>query len=533
MKKSKKVLALALAAMMAVSAFGCGGSGSSNETTTPSGQQQTSSQTQQQTSTKAPATKLSILLPYGDHANDELDLTIEFRKRLQEYTNTDITWELYDSTAYYEKLTLKYMTGELATIMVTDQNPDFMNACQFNVFWEISDYLDLFDNLTTIPAAVRGNASINGRLYGVPRSRDVGRNVCGYRQDWADTLNLAYPDTMEAFYEMMTKFTNEDPDQNGKNDTYALALDGWMGQWTMMEMWFGVPNQWGLNDKGDLVYYAMTDEYKNALKNFRQWYSEGLMPADFDTIKAGSSDKQLLRTNMCGISIQVADQVRKACDAMTGTEENPGLYPDTRFTYFYGPDAGYGVRSWPTTGYAGYVAVTKSLAPTENDLMAALQFLNDINDAEMRNMIDFGLEGKDYHMENGYVVDYTTDEKTANGVSTANYRTGYNQMVPYYSNAEESAKLIGRELGEMRKAEAAAKVENMKYVVANAGAGYTSPTYVNIGTDLNKILETSKIQYIKGEIDDTGLQAALDQWLEAGGQTVIDEMNDLYHTYNN
>lgn len=535
MKKSKKVLALALAALMAVSAFGCNKNGTTDES---SSQQQTSSNTtkesssQQQTSTPKPATKLSILLPYGDHAYDDTDLTIEFRNRLQTYTNTDITWELYDSISYYEKLTLKYASGELATIMVTDKNAEFLNAAQYNVFWEISDYIDLFDNLTTIPDATRADASQNGKLYGVPRSRDVGRNVCGFRQDWADNLGLGFPETLEDLYNMAVAFTNNDPDGNGKNDTYGFALDGWTGEWEIMQPWFGVHNTWGYDDNGNLEYYATQEEYKTALKTFRQWYSEGLMPADFTSISAGASDKQLLRTNMCGISIQVADQPRKAQEAMVGTEEAPGLYPEARFTYFYGVDCGYGIRTKSNTSFAGYVSIVKSLAPTEDDLMAALDFLNSLNDAEMRNLIDFGLEGKDYYIdENGYAVRYNDDERTAMGTASAKYREGYNQMVPYFSNEEESAKLLAAELSEMRTEEARVKKENMKYVVANYGASYTSDTYVNIGADLDAILMDAKLNYIQGIIDDTALQAALDQWLEAGGQTVIDEMNVLYQQY--
>lgn len=533
MKRRKKVLAFALAVMMTVSVFGCNKNGADDPTTPQptSGNNGTTSQ-EQQSSSVTPATKLSILLPYGDHAYDDLDLTIEFRDRLQKYTNTDITWELYDSVSYYEKLTLKYATGDLATIMVTDQNAEFLNACQYNVFWELSDYFDLFSNLATIPEATRMNASVNGKIYGVPRSRTVGRNAPAYRQDWADNLGIGFPETLEDLYNMAVAFTNNDPDGNGKNDTYGFALDGWSGQWTMMMMWFGVPNTWGLDGNGKLVYYAMTDEYKTALKTFRQWHSEGLMPADFRTINPGAADKQLLRTNMAGISIQTADTASRAVGAMNGTAEAPGAYPEARFTYFSGVDAGYGIKAWPTKGYAGYVAIAKSLAPAEEDMLKALKFLNDINDAEMQNLIGFGIEGKDYYMDdNGYAVRYTEDEKAAMGISTAAYREGYNQMVPYFATAEEAAKVIGVELTEQKKAEAAIQAANMQYVVPNYGASYTSETYVQIGAELDSLIESAMLDYIDGVIDDTALNSALDQWLEAGGQTVTDEMNALYEMY--
>lgn len=541
MKKSKKVLALALAAMMTVSAFaGCGGDDPAETTaattpvaTTPGSNTDSTTAGTTAAPTAAP-TELSIMVPYGDHAYDELPETIEWRNKLETYTNTKITWELYDSGAYYEKLTLKYASGELTTIMVTDQNADFMSACKYNTFWDITNYVDLFDNLTTIPAATRANASNNGKLYGVPRSRDLGRNACAFRQDWADNLGLGFPETIEDLYDMAVAFTIDDPDGNGKNDTYGFGLDSWAGQWDIMFPWFGCHNVWGFDANGNLEYYATQPEFKTALKAFRQWNSEGLINEGWQDLGAGAAEKSIFRTNMAGISVQVADCPRKSQVAMNGTADKPGNYPEAAFTYFGSVDAGYGARVLPTAGYAGYVAVTKALAPTEDDLMGALQFLNDINDAEMRNLIDWGLEGKNYYIdENGYGVRYTTEEKEAMGVSTASYTTGYNQMCPYFSNAEESAKLVAGEVTEpIRLAEAAIKVENIQYCVPNVGAGYTSATYVDVGSDLDAHIEKLILDFILGDIDETALDAGLEQWYEMGGQAYIDEMNAAYKAAN-
>ena len=542
--RAKKGLAVLLAAAMMVSAFaGCGGD-TTTDTTTPGattpGATTTAPKGGNDATTPAPTTTageapyaLSILLPYGDHANDELDLTIEWRNRLETYTNTDITWELYDAGSYYEKLTLKYASGELTTIMVTDQNAEFMSACKYNTFWDVTDYLDLYDNLTIIPDAVRMNASQNGKLYGVPRSRNLGRNACAYRQDWADNLGLGEVKTIDDLYNMAVAFTNNDPDGNGKNDTYGFGLDSWPGQWDIMMPWFGVHNVWGFGDDGKLEYYAMQDEFKTALKSFRQWNSEGLINEGWESLGAGKAEKEIFRTNIAGISIQVADCPRKSQEAMNGTAEKPGNYPEARFTYFGAVEDGvHGYNVLPTAGYAGYVAVTKSFAPTEDDLMKALQFLNDINDAYVVNLVQFGLEGKDHYLDaNGYGVRYTADEKTAMGISTASYRDGYNQMLGYWHNAEEAAKILVTDPSlnsDIRNAEAAIKVENEKYTIANYGAGYTSQTYVDKGADLDAMIEQAILDYILGNIDETQLDVQLQTWKEAGGQAYIDEINAAY-----
>lgn len=535
MKKAKKIVALSLAAVMAVSVFaGCGGNTSTDETTTPNAGGEVVTTTPTPTE---PPYELSLLLPLGSHEHDELDLTIEFRKRMEDYTNTKITWEMYSGDAYYEALTLKYASGELATIMVTDDNAAFLSACQYNTFWALDDYLDLFENHAAIPMAVRKNASKNGNLYGLPRSRDVGRNACAYRQDWADNLGLKHPETIQELYEMAVAFTNDDPDGNGKNDTYGFGLDSWSGQWDIMLPWFGVHNKFGLDENGELEYMLEQEEWKTALKTFRQWNSEGLINEGWELLGAGAAEKAIFRTNIAGISIQVADSARKSWDALVGTEETPGTNPDASFTYFGAVEDGvHGYRVLPTAGYSGYVAVTKAYAPTTDDLMSALQFLNDINNAEMRRLIEFGLEGKDYYVDdNGYGVRYTADEKIAMGISSASYRDGANQMLSYFQSAEEAAKTLTTDTStesDGRKAERAIKAENMNWVVPNEGAGFTSAKYVEVGEQLETMYNDMVRQYILGEIDDTGLQAALDQWFEAGGQTYIDEIKAAYNAAN-
>ena len=539
MKKSKKVLALALAAVMAVSTFaGCGGSADETTTapTTTNGGSTNPTTAAPTTQAKEPAAKMSLLFRGGDHANDENPQTIAFVKAIEEYTNTELTYETYPMENYYEKLTLKYASGELATIMHTEQNAEFMNACQYNVFWDVTDYIDLCDNLTVMPDLVRRSASMKGRLYGVPLSRaNVGRNATSFRQDWADALNIGTPETIDDLYEMAVQFTNGDPDQNGKNDTYAFAWDAWNGALTHMMCWWGVPNNWGLDANGELVYYAMTEEYKTALKWLRQVYSEGLVPQDFRSTGGGKARGTYVQTGICGIYIQCADDIRKAHDAMVGTEEAPGLFPNASWTYIVGVDAGHGIQVKPqNNGYNGYVAIAKSAAPTEKDMMAALNFLNDLCDAEMTNLIGFGFEGEDYVIdENGYVDAYTAEERTEKGLGTGTYRNGWNSLIPYFHNAEESAKIIGVEqTSDIRKRENEIYALNKQYLVTDYSIGLTSDTFVEIGADLNSIIDTAMLDYITGVIDDTALQTALDQWLEAGGATVTAEMNEQYKLYN-
>ena len=70
----------------------------------------------------------------------------------------------------------------------------------------------------------------DGKLYCIPTARvsDQHRNVLGIRQDWLDNLGLDVPETIEEFEEVMRAFTEDDPDGNGKDDTYGLTGVNWV-----------------------------------------------------------------------------------------------------------------------------------------------------------------------------------------------------------------------------------------------------------------------------------------------------------------
>ena len=154
----------------------------------------------------------------------------------------------------------------------------------------------------------------------------------------------------------------------------------------------------------------------------------------------------------------------------------------------------------------------------------------------MSDLIEYGFEGIHYFItEEGYFQYYTDEEKTALGVTTANYRNGFNQALAFFRTEEETAKRVKAvpETG-IRALETEYMKESEQYAVQNYALPYlkNSPTYVGNGKALDDIMKKARLDYIMGTIDRTGLDARKNAWLNAGGQDVIDEVNALYHGNN-
>lgn len=531
MRTKMRFMVLAMTLALLVMSFAACSKGkdepTSGDGTTPKVEEtgKDDTQTGEVTPEALPPLQLSVMLPYGTNEHDEEELTKRFYGDIEKYTNTDVEWVFYSSDMYYEKLALVLASGDIPSVLVSGKSAEFLNAVENDAFWDISELIYDYPNLSQLPEAVFQNASINGKLYGVPRSRDLGRNGFGYRLDWLNTLGLKEPETIDELYDMLVGFTYDDPDGNGKDDTYGLGITQYAGTWDIMQAWFGVPNGWGLDANGDLIPAHMTEEYNTALKWFRKVYSEGLVNPDFDLVAPGDWDTALLRSGVAGASADVVDRFRRNQEYFEGE----GIPAETMI--IGAVDTGLGLKTLPTAGYADVIAISKQKVKTEEELKRVLQFLNDMNDAEMLKLVEFGYEGESYYLdENGYGIYYTAEEMTALGVPTYVFRDGMNQILSYYVSPEENEKrlLPVPPTSEIRLLEAAVKAENANYAVTNPGASYTSKTYTELASALDPIIAEARIAYIKGTIDDVGLQEAKDQWVRTGGETVIKEMNELY-----
>ncbi|NUR28734.1 MAG: sugar ABC transporter substrate-binding protein [Catenulispora sp.] len=67
-------------------------------------------------------------------------------------------------------------------------------------------------------------SDLKGKTYAVPFSAQA--NVLLVRKDWLDKLGLQPPKTWDDLATVAQAFTTQDPDGDGKNDTYGLAVPG-------------------------------------------------------------------------------------------------------------------------------------------------------------------------------------------------------------------------------------------------------------------------------------------------------------------
>ncbi|TYP73361.1 hypothetical protein [Paenibacillus methanolicus] len=133
----------------------------------------------------------------------------------------------------------------------------------------------------------------DGKVYGMAISPNLTEGqVMLIRQDWLDKLKLKAPTNIEEFEQVIAAFTNDDPDGNGKPDTYGFDFSGkdsyntgWVSDSVMIFSAFAgksLPGQW-LNEDGKLAYGSVKPGMKDALAKLRDWYAKGYLNKELAT----------------------------------------------------------------------------------------------------------------------------------------------------------------------------------------------------------------------------------------------------------
>lgn len=435
-------------------------------------------------------------------------------KAIEEKTGVrlDITWVA--NSAYLEQTSVTLADpANMPMIMVMQGPRDQMtvNSARAGAFWDLTDYIPKTEYLSQGSEKIFNNIAVDGRLFGIYRSRATARNGIYYRSDVASELGFTEkPKTMEELTAMSLAIAAK------SEDTYALNMckyvDGTIKIATVMH---GAPNIWGIDGNGD-VYPAHTDpHFLEGLNWLRALYAAGGIDPDFMVIESGKwNDAE--RNSTAFIRFDCMDNGYRQQEWF---EQNKGT-TDTIFALLPSVTNAQGdFRMVPTVGYNGEIVITKAVK-TEEDMLKCLNFLDWCNSAEGQTLINWGLEGLTY------------------GINAEGFRTILEEQTAYVQAVQHSLNQLGMNVnGDLTPAPVQTPLRSeyneyqktmVEHCVFDPCHSLESETAVMFGSVLNTMLEDAHVQYIAGQIDEEGLRAAWQQWADDGGAAMTEEYNSAY-----
>lgn len=451
--------------------------------------------------------QLTMMLPTYNPEQMPADSSV--LKMIEEKTNTKLTVSWVPSSSYSDKLSATVASGELPKTFVAlePKASNIVNAARSGMFWEVGPYLKSYPNLSKMSDIVLKNVSIDGKIYGVYRERDLARFGLMIRQDWLANLGLQAPMNVDELYSVLKAFATGDPDKNGKPDTLGLAV-GMQGNniagFKDILVYMGGPNEWEVQD-GKLVPAHMTPAYMETMKFYKKLYDEKIINQDFALVQDG---RAVMNKGQAGLWID------NMLDGKSIEDNIKKIDPKAKLNLINRISGPKGERTRAGAGYLGMYVIPKTSVKTEAELKQILTYFDKVSEKDTQNLMKYGVEGKQYTVENGSYKP-NQDPKIKSEITDGNqFMILQDQVVNYGTELEKlSTKLFQ---------------DNATIALANPAAPFISNTEIEKGKELSKIVADATVKFIMGAIGEAEWKTTVDKWLQSGGSKVIEEMNAEY-----
>jgi len=247
--------------------------------------------------------------------------TIESNRWLDLYSrelgiNISYAWTVrggLSDDAYTQRLNVTIASGDLPDVTIVNRT----HLKQLTEAHMITDMTDIYEEFASDLTrevynsegpGILGSATFNHRLMAVPYA-DASVESTQYlwiRTDWLDKLGLQPPKTMQELLAISKAFTERDPDGNGVNDTFGMALTQnlWSGVMAAQGFFAGFhayPNFWVTTPEGKLAWGSVLPEVKDGLRALAEMYATGQLDQEFG-VKDGGKVAETVAAGRLGIN---------------------------------------------------------------------------------------------------------------------------------------------------------------------------------------------------------------------------------------
>ncbi|MEI7026521.1 extracellular solute-binding protein [Paenibacillus sp. y28] len=497
-KKKTKLSLTALMTAAVIAASGCAG-GSEKAPSTA------------ETEKKPPVFK--VLFDYNVDTKGMSLTDNEYITYLQDKTGVRVELESPGSAGYLDKLNILMASGEYpAAFAVSDKDKSkLLQFASDGLLTDLAPYLDKYPNLKNVmPKEAWLPITQEGKIWAVPYNRHDGFNQVVYiNKKWLDTLGLKVPRTIDEFYQVMKAFTEQDPDRNGKNDTFGLiGLNDLSYGGRMFQAAFDAESYKFRNN--ELLPPEMTEEYKNYLSFMSKLVSEKILDPEWPTT-TGTIFRQKINTGKYGV-------FNGFWHFASGKEFAPGVMDSyIAIDLPLHQDGSPSVFTYSSTN-RHYIAIPKETKQVED----LLKFLDWGLSEEGTKFNFLGIEGKHYNVVNGK-YEKTAEERASLHWAFSLVKHGHlSEPVKQYMATEYTQNVIDN-------LTLAAKIGTLDKLAASLPYNPELAAY-----NLNKLTQEYRAKTVLGNQKvDASWDDFVKRYRSSGGDKAIQQWTEWYQKEGN
>ncbi|MEL6522835.1 MAG: extracellular solute-binding protein [Pseudomonadota bacterium] len=374
--------------------------------------------------------------------DEPMELTVHMHHK--RYTSYDESWPVEVAACEMTNVCLKNATigsntdnsGEAMNLMLASGNiPDIVGTSRIKdvvnqygpqgAFMPLNDLIEehaphlkaYFDERPNVRAAL---TAADGNMYYIPYLPD-GKYGRAYwiRTDWLNKLGLEVPTTVEEYENVLRAFKTQDPNGNGIADEVPYFARQWEELIRLVTLFGGRSSGSDTYhdffvDDGNIKHPYAEAGYRDGISNLARWYAEGLVDAEVFT-RGSSAREYLLSENLGGSThdwFASTGGYNSLADSIEGFEFKamapPANVNGDRFEEH---------RRIPIKpdGWA--------IGGTNKDPVTTIKYFDFWFSPEGRRLVNFGIEGQQYAMEDGEPV-FTQEFLEGGPVNSQLYQIG-------------------------------------------------------------------------------------------------------------
>lgn len=440
------------------------------------------------------------------------------------------------SENFTQQLALTIASGDIPDLILMEYRTyvEYANEGLFTDLTGLVDqYSDLMDYVNTGDQGEMcwNRMKVDGAIYGIPtRSVNTSMLTTAIRQDWLDNLGLQVPTTIDELTEVLRAFTEDDPDQNGLNDTYGLSTYGMHNIYSMnyLSTIFGAfgaapGQQYLLNDDGTVTTNVISDEYKAAVSYLHDIYAAGYMDPEIFT-NSNSQAYEKFATGKMGFwpcwwsnpgSVYVKYGFLDNCPTGKITLVDPIVGPDGK------------------SGLIGTDPIWRVLGITSSckNVDKVLELINWQCTPYGWYTCQCGVEGNYFEMDDaGNVTWYWgMDGKNKNGDEISDM-----ELYKFIENLDLQSRLYKLDESNYGQYRAAGLESCMNAkVYQDLFTGIITDEYTKLNSELESYMDNNITKFIMGELDlDKDWDNFVSTYLNMGGEQVRTSLLNAYNEAN-
>ncbi|MEC0270096.1 ABC transporter substrate-binding protein [Paenibacillus anseongense] len=430
--------------------------------------------------------------------------------------NVDLKFQWVSQDNYKEKMNVLAASGDFPDSFLLMKD-DFLKWRDKGVFLDVKPFLSKYPNLAK---QLGGEEQLQfmspkGKYYSFPYYQIETQTSFGIRKDWLDKLNLKMPTTVDEFYDVTKAFAKQDPDGNGKNDTYGFSVSLAPNKTDFkhidpIKAAFGLVNIWGVKDGKLISWHTQNKELKDFAVFLNKAYTEGVMDKDF-AINKVKDPQDKYEAGKVGIDDVVPNVLYQ-----TIVPNVKKIDPKAETVQLLPPKGPTGLQGTSTNSITQRIVINSKIDPKKQERL--LKLFDYLVSDEGNILTKNGIEGVHYKKDGDKYTKLDAFDKDRPILISAWYlrRFDLNTQIRLWDD-----KKTADDVNQWFK-----NSEPFKWT--NVAAGLESPTDVKSGATIDQKFMTALIKVIMGEQPIDSLDQAVEQWKKDGGDKITQEYNEAY-----